>query len=100
MLTPEETNTKLLIICVKRAEQLKDVQIIGAQDPYANLWVGTGGQKVKTKVHKAGGIMATWNETFMFNIEGINPNEHLKIEVKNKNVTDTRSIGKGDILLR
>lgn len=45
------------------------LQMIGRQDPYVKLWVGRAGTKVKTKVHEDGGKVATWNESFMFDLK-------------------------------
>ncbi|CAM9197412.1 unnamed protein product [Choristocarpus tenellus] len=94
-----ESDSMLLVICVKSAEQLKVVQMIGSQDPYVKIWAGRGGEKVRTKVHKGGGRMATWNELFVFNIKGIDHDNHLVMEIKNKNLTSSTSIGVGEIRL-
>lgn len=48
---------------------LRDPQMIGRQDPYLKMWVGRAGTKVKTKVHEDGGKVATWNESFMFDLK-------------------------------
>ncbi|CAM9392927.1 unnamed protein product [Choristocarpus tenellus] len=99
---PTETPPNLLFLCVKKAGQLLDSLMVEEQDPYVSIWVGFGWEnphKVKTKVSKDGGSTPTWNEYFMFNIEGIDLNECMAIELKSKNITGTNSIGIGKIRL-
>eukprot|EP00752_Nemacystus_decipiens_P013885 g12326.t2 len=88
---------KLLYVTAKEARELKKVQMIGRQDPYLKLWVGRAGTKVKTHVHDDGGKVATWNESFVFDIKSIDPEEYLHFEVKNQNMTDSKTIGMGKV---
>ncbi|CAM9599341.1 unnamed protein product [Ectocarpus sp. 12 AP-2014] len=94
------TPSKALYIVAKEAKGLKIVQLIGRQDPYLKLWVGRAGTKVKTKVHEDGGKVATWNETFVFDLQNVDAEECFFFEVKNKNVTDSKTIGMGKFPLK
>ncbi|CAB1116090.1 unnamed protein product [Ectocarpus sp. CCAP 1310/34] len=94
------TPSKTLYIVAKEARGLKNVQLIGRQDPYLKLWAGRAGTKVKTKVHEDGGKVATWNETFAFDLQNVGAEEYLFFEAKNKNVTDSKTIGMGKISLK
>lgn len=90
----------MLIITAKRAERLKKVQLLGRQDPYLKLYVGRGGTKVKTKVHIDGSRKASWDETFKFDLQTVDPAEYLYFEAKNQNITDNTSIGMGKVPLK
>ncbi|CAM9678681.1 unnamed protein product, partial [Chrysoparadoxa australica] len=84
----------LLYVCAKGANDLKNVQLVGRQDPYLKLWAGPGGQTVKTKVCDNGGKRAVWDESFMFSVEKC-LDDSLYFEIKNKNITDSTLIGYG-----
>ncbi|CAM9291115.1 unnamed protein product [Ectocarpus sp. 6 AP-2014] len=94
------TPSKALYIVAKEAKGLKNVQMIGRQDPYLKLWVGRAGTKVKTRVHEDGGKVATWNETFVFDLQNVDAEECFHFEAKNKNVTDSKTIGMGKFPLK
>jgi len=53
-----------IAIEVHEAKDLRDVQLIGKQDPYVQIVVGA--QKSRTKAHNNGGKSPRWNETHFF----------------------------------
>lgn len=55
--------------CLNRQLLRRTPQMIGRQDPYLKLWVGRAGTKVKTSVHVDGSRVATWGESFMFDLQ-------------------------------
>ena len=72
-----------LVVEVLTANNLKNTQAFGTQDPYVKLLCG--GKKFKTQVCEDGGSTGVFNRTFTFNAIELGP---LEVQVKNKNVTD------------
>jgi Ca2+-dependent lipid-binding protein len=64
-----------------------DKDAIGKMDPYALLEIGS--QKFKTTIAKGMGLNPSWNEEFIFNVNG---DEDLKITIYDSD------IGKDDFL--
>jgi Ca2+-dependent lipid-binding protein len=79
-----------LTIILERAENLKDVEIFGKQDPFCLLQVGNSPAQ-RSKTHWDGGKSPVWNQTFTFDVtdEG-----DFIIEVRDKvkmSIIETRS---------
>jgi len=53
-----------IAIEIHEGKDLRDVQLIGKQDPYVEVHVGA--QKSRTQVHDNGGQTPKWNETHYF----------------------------------
>jgi hypothetical protein len=84
-----------LTLTVHRGEELRDVQLIGKQDPYCELTIGS--EKFKTKVHDDGGKNPVWNQAFLFNLDG--KSDKLSVLIKDKEVLSDRNIARVDIPL-
>lgn len=52
----------VIVLTLEYADELKDVQWFGRQDPYCNVIIGN--QEFKSKTANAGGKTPVWNETF------------------------------------
>jgi len=70
-----------LTLTVHRAENLREVQLIGKQDPYVEIKFGE--YSYKTRVHEKAGAFPVWNQDFLFNVD--NPqNEQISFLVYDK----------------
>jgi hypothetical protein len=56
-----------LHVTVHKAENLRNVQLIGKQDPYVEIRFGS--YAYKTKVHEKAGSFPIWNQDFVFNVD-------------------------------
>jgi len=81
-------------IQVTKAKNLRKVQTLGKQDPYARLQ-GPMGQKKETKPHEDGGSNAVWNEehTIVYGEGGDSKDRTLRVSVWDQNVGLDDSIG-------
>eukprot|EP00798_Chlamydomonas_sp_ICE-L_P002097 gene2097-18156_t len=71
----------ILEVTLKNATELKDVDILGRQDPYGVLACGKINHRSKT--HTNGGKNPVWNETFTF--PDINSGMTLKLQLYDEN---------------
>ncbi|KAI9223392.1 C2 domain-containing protein [Blastocladiella britannica] len=67
-----------LEVTVIQARNLRDVELIGKNDPYVSLTLGT--VKAKSSIIRNSGDKATWNETFTLDIK--EQLTHLAIKVR------------------
>jgi len=85
-----------LTITVHRAEHLREVQLIGKQDPYVEIKFGHYGYK--TKVHEKAGAFPVWNQDFLFNVA--NPqNEQISFLVYDKEKLIDNKIARIDLTI-
>lgn len=66
--TPDVTKPGTLKLTAFRGENLKNRETFGKQDPYLVLKIGK--QKQKTKTHFKGGKNPSWEETFVYELDG------------------------------
>ncbi|KAF0733826.1 hypothetical protein Ae201684P_002724 [Aphanomyces euteiches] len=59
-----------LQVTVKRAVDLRDVQMIGRQDPYCDVLLGN--LAFRARVHENGGTDPFWEETFVIPVANKN----------------------------
>ncbi|CAK4080789.1 unnamed protein product [Aphanomyces euteiches] len=79
-----------LQVTVKRATNLRDVQLIGKQDPYCIVQVGA--RSFRSRVHDNGGKNPVWNDTFVFPV--MDPQtEQLVVIIKDSNWVSDEFIG-------
>jgi hypothetical protein len=69
------------------------VGLIALQDPYVELWAGSGREHFKSRVHHGGNLNPKWNQAFILNLEG--DEDLLHVHVMDKNSLDVldRHIG-------
>jgi len=81
-------------ISVTKAKDLRKVQSIGKQDPYARI-EGPLGQKKETKPHEDGGSSAVWNTEFtiVYGEQGDTKDRNLRVSVWDQNVGLDSNIG-------
>jgi hypothetical protein len=84
-----------LTVTVNQANELRDMQSIGKQDPYALLKVG--GESFKTKTHEDGGRNPKWEQAYLFNLDG--KEEFLHLTVWDYNSVKDELIGRSDVSL-
>jgi len=74
-------------IQVTKAKDLRKVQLIGKQDPYARI-EGPSGQKKETKPHEDGGSNALWNTelTIVYGEQGDTKDRTLRVSVWDSNI--------------
>jgi hypothetical protein len=85
-----------LTITVHRGTDVKDVQLVGKQDPYCKVKLGN--EKFKTKVADDGGREPKWEQSFLFNLDGKSAEQDIvHFEVHNHNLTTDDGIGRADI---
>ncbi|CAI2164977.1 18567_t:CDS:2 [Funneliformis geosporum] len=88
------TKKGVLKVTVIEAKNLKDEDKIGKSDPYVTLNIGESTQKTTVK---GGDLNPTYNEEFLFDIDG---QKALKIEVWDKDhLNKDDLIGKNDVKL-
>jgi len=85
----------VITLVVHRGTKLPNLDMIGKQDPYCILKCGSASQK--TKVHKSGGSIPVWNETFTFDLFGAE--DSLDLEVWDEDFISDDEIGKVKIPL-
>jgi len=85
---------KLTITAIE-AKELHDVLTLGTMDPFARIEIGA--EKLSTKVHKSGGKKPSWNQSFVFNLEGKEDKAH--IYVLSKGMLSDTAIGRVDVPL-
>eukprot|EP01029_Cantina_marsupialis_P009781 TRINITY_DN226166_c0_g1_i3.p1 TRINITY_DN226166_c0_g1~~TRINITY_DN226166_c0_g1_i3.p1 ORF type:complete len:267 (-),score=98.00 TRINITY_DN226166_c0_g1_i3:361-1161(-) len=83
-----------LKITLIEAIELRNTQLLGKQDPYAIVKLGT--TWFKTSVHENGQNKGVWGETFELPAR---LDKNVEIQVKNKNLTSTETIGECEILI-
>eukprot|EP00798_Chlamydomonas_sp_ICE-L_P015301 gene15301-21386_t len=83
-----------LVVTLEFAQGLKDVEVLGKNDPFCIITCGS--QQFRSRTIQGGGKNPVWNETFRYNL--INEND-LAIEVKDEDVTMTTLIGQGRVSL-
>eukprot|EP00775_Hariotina_reticulata_P006500 gene6500-6728_t len=71
------------------ADKLKDTEVLGRQDPYCILQLGTATSRSRTCTD--GGTRPVWNETFRFN--NVDHANDLLVTIKNENVLSDDVIG-------
>ena len=76
-------------------KNLKDMELIGKMDPYVTLKCGK--EEFKTKVQKKAGTNPTFNQSFIFNLEG--KEDALHINVLDEDLVSDDHIGRVDINL-
>ncbi|KAG2439061.1 hypothetical protein HYH02_006588 [Chlamydomonas schloesseri] len=84
----------VLTVTVAFAQNLKDKQLFGRQDPYCVLRVG--GQTARTRTASKGGRNPTWNESFSFNVYR---HSGLEITVKDDRVFVDPTLGVASVSL-
>jgi len=83
-----------LEVTLIQAADLRDTEAFGKQDPYLKVGVGDRGStsvSYKTSVKDGAGTSATFNETFIFNLEG--KEELLKVSAWDKERMSDDKIG-------
>jgi len=85
-----------LTVTVIEVKELKDVQLLGKMDPFVRLECGK--EKHKTSVKNGAGRQATYNESFIFNLEG--KEDKLHVYVIDKELISDDDIGRTDIPLQ
>jgi len=85
-----------LMLTVHRAENLREVQLIGKQDPYVEIRFAEYGYK--TKVHEKAGAFPIWNQDFLFNVEHPQ-NEQLSFLVYDKEPLIDNKIARIDLTI-
>jgi len=85
-----------LTITVIEVKDLKDTELIGKMDPYVKLECGKEHHKTKTMKHA--GRNATFNQTFIFNLEG--KEDSLHIHVMDEELISDDHVGRVDIPLQ
>ncbi|CAK4670302.1 hypothetical protein LEN26_011240 [Aphanomyces euteiches] len=79
-----------LQVTVKRAVDLRDVQMIGRQDPYCDVLLGN--LAFRTRVHENGGTDPFWEETFVIPVA--NPQvEELDVFIRDSGWISDEHIG-------
>lgn len=76
-------------VIVFEARNLKGTQMVGKQDPYCNVIIGSF--KVKTRVHHDGGDHAWWNQSFELRVA--DASTKIRFNVKNYNTLRNTEIG-------
>lgn len=84
-----------LTITAHKGESLRDVQTIGKQDPYCKLTAGS--ESFKTKVHDNGGTAPSWEQSFLFNLDG--KTDKMNITIYDKGTISDDIIARVDIPL-
>ena len=84
-----------LTLNVVAGKNLKDMELIGKMDPYVVLKCGK--EEFKTKVQKKAGTNPTFNQSFIFNLEG--KEDALHINVFDEDLVSDDHIGRCDIPL-
>jgi len=84
-----------LTINVVAGKNLKDMELIGKMDPYVTLKCGK--EEFKTKVQKKAGTNPTFNQSFIFNLEG--KEEALHLNALDEDMVSDDHIGRCDIPL-
>jgi hypothetical protein len=87
--------TGTLTVTVVKGLDLNDVQTIGAMSPYGKLSVGK--EAFSTKPHEKGGKTPTWNQAFIFNLDG--KEVALHVVLLNKGTLSDGTIGRVDVPL-
>jgi len=85
-----------LTVTVLEAKELKDTELLGKMDPYVVLEVMK--EKHKTKVMKGAGTQATFNQAFIFNLEG--KEDSLHVRVMDEDLIKDDQVGRVDIPLK
>jgi len=85
-----------LTLNVIKAEELRDVELIGKQDPYVTLKCGK--EEFHSHVHKHGGRAPVWNQSFIFNLDG--SQDTLHVVIRDKQLIGSREIARRDLPLR
>jgi len=85
-----------LTVTVHKARGLKDTNLVAKLDPYVQLW--TDGEKFKTKTHENGGTTPSWEQSFIFNLEGKEDSVHF--HVWDKETLSDDSVGRADLNLK
>jgi len=83
-----------LMLTVHRAENLREVQLIGKQDPYVEVRFGE--YAYKTKVHEKAGAFPIWNQDFLFTVDHPQ-NEQLSFLVYDKEPLIDNKIARIDL---
>jgi len=84
-----------MTVKVHGCRELRDHQLIGKADPFAELEVGK--EKMKTLVHKDGGESPVWNEAFLLNLDGSADSVDLRIRVFTHGHIHHTQIGRCDV---
>jgi len=82
-----------LTTTVVKGLELRDVVTLGTMSPYIKLHVGK--ESFQTKAHEKGGRTPTWNQAFIFNLDGKEVAVHLV--AYNKGTLSDDVIGRVDI---
>jgi len=84
-----------LTLNVVAGKGLKDMELIGKMDPYVVLKCGK--EEFKTKVQKKAGCNPTFNQSFIFNLEG--KEDVLHVNVLDEELVSDAHIGRADLNL-
>jgi len=84
-----------LTLNVVAGKNLKDMELVGKMDPYVVLKCGK--EEFKTKVQKKAGTNPTFNQSFIFNLEG--KEDALHVNVLDEDLVSDDHIGRADINL-
>jgi len=85
--------TGTLTVTVVKGLDLHDIQTLGTMSPFVKLNVGK--ESFTTKHHEKGGRAPTWNQAFIFNLDGKEASLH--IVVSNKGTLTDGIIGRVDV---
>jgi len=87
--------TGTLTVTVVKGLDLHDIQTLGAMSPFCKLSVGK--ESFTTKHHEKGGKTPSWNQAFIFNLDG--KEAALHVHVMNKGTLSDGTIGRVDVPL-
>lgn len=87
-----------LELILHEAKELRNVQMIGKQDPYCVVQLGK--IKVKTRVHDDGGKGAKWEDTLRIPLRGQEDEVILRFFVMDKNTLSDTEIGRAELQVR
>jgi len=92
MAAPAPITGTLTVTCVKGLD-LNDIQTLGKMSPFTKLSVGK--ESFSTKQHEKAGKTPTWNQAFIFNLDG--KEVALHVIVYNKGTLGDGIIGRVDV---
>jgi len=83
-----------LTLTVHRAQNLRNVQLLGKQDPYVNIIFRE--YSYKTKVHEKAGATPVWEQSFLFEVDNSQDQQINFLVYDKEQLKADNSIGRVD----
>lgn len=71
--------TGRLTLTIHGAHRLTNKTLLSTMDPFVKIYTSNSDEKFKTRVHTDGGQTPVWNQTFVFNLQGVEDLFHINV---------------------